>query len=108
MRLITSNEQLYALLPNIQVTVTGETPLIDKLSPFLAATEKWLSDVFTSEPVFDTICSYAEASDSASNIEHCSDVRAQAGSNEVQVDSLRAATTQAVEIRCLQSTDPTA
>ena len=60
MSLITSNEQLNALLPNIQVTVTGETPLIDKLSPFLSATEKWLSDVFTSESVFDTICQYAE------------------------------------------------
>ena len=60
MSLITSNEQLNALLPNIQVTVTGETPLIDKLSPFLAATEKWLSDIFTSEAVFDTICQYAE------------------------------------------------
>ena len=60
MSLITSNEQLNALLPNIQVTVTGETPLIDKLSPFLSATEKWLSDVFTSGPVFDTICQLAE------------------------------------------------
>ena len=72
MRLITSNEQLNALLPNIQVTVTGETPLIDKLSPFLATTEKWLSDVFTSQPVFDTICQLAEG------------------------DALRVATTQAV------------
>lgn len=107
MRLITSNEQLDALLPNIQVTVTGETPLIEKMAPFLSATEKWVCDVFTGETVFNTICSLAEASDSASNIEHYSDVRAQAGSNEVQVDSLRAATTQAVEIRCLQSTDPT-
>ena len=30
-----------ALLPNIQVTVTGETPLIEKMAPFLSATEKW-------------------------------------------------------------------
>jgi len=72
MSLITSNEQLKALLPNIQVTVTGETPLIDKLSPFLSATEKWLSDVFTSQHVLDTICQYAEE------------------------NALRAATTQAV------------
>ena len=72
MSLITSNEQLNALLPNVQVTVTGETPLIDKLSPFLSATEKWLSDVFTSETVFDTICQLAEE------------------------DALRVATTQAV------------
>ena len=60
MRLITSNEQLNALLPNIQVTVTGETPLLDKLSPFLAATEKWLIDTFTSERTFTTICGYVE------------------------------------------------
>ena len=72
MNLITSNEQLKALLPNIQVTVTGETPLIDKLSPLLSATEKWLSDVFTSGPVLDTICQLAEG------------------------DALRVATTQAV------------
>ena len=60
MSLITSNEQLNALLPNVQVTVTGETPLIDKLSPFLSATEKWLSDVFMSGAIFDTICQLAE------------------------------------------------
>lgn len=40
MRLITSNEQLNTLLPNIQVTVTGETPLMEKMAPFLSATEK--------------------------------------------------------------------
>ena len=60
MRLITSNEQLDALLPNIQVTVTGETPIFDKLSPFLEATEKWLIETFTSDRTFSTICGYAE------------------------------------------------
>ena len=60
MRLITSNEQLDALLPNIQVTVTGETPIFDKLSPFLDATEKWLIETFTSDRTFSTICGYAE------------------------------------------------
>ena len=60
MRLITSNEQLDALLPNIQVTVTGETPILDKLSPFLEATEKWLIETFTSDRTFSTICGYAE------------------------------------------------
>ena len=72
MRLITSNEQLNTLLPNIQVTVTGETPLMEKMAPFLSATEKWVCDVFTGETAFDTICSLAEE------------------------DSLRAATTQIV------------
>ena len=60
MRLITTNEQLNALLPNIAVTVQGEIPLIDKMAPFLSMAEKWVCDVFTSEPVFDTICSLAE------------------------------------------------
>ena len=60
MRLITSSEQLDALLPNIQVTVTGETPIIDKLSPFLETTEKWLIETFTSDRTFSTICGYAE------------------------------------------------
>lgn len=60
MRLITSSEQLDALLPNIQVTVTGETPILDKLSPFLNATEKWLIETFTSDRTFSTICGYAE------------------------------------------------
>ena len=60
MRLITSNEQLDALLPNIQVTVTGETPIFDKLSPFLDAAEKWLIETFTSDRTFSTICGYAE------------------------------------------------
>ena len=60
MNLITTNEQLTALLPNIAVTVQGEIPLIDKMAPFLSMAEKWVCDVFTSEPVFDTICSLAE------------------------------------------------
>ena len=60
MNLINSNEQLTALLPNIAVSVKGEVPLIDKMAPFLGATEKWVCDVFTSQPVFDTICSLAE------------------------------------------------
>ena len=44
MLLITTNEQLTALLPNIAVTVKGETPLIDKLAPFLNAAEQWAAD----------------------------------------------------------------
>ncbi len=60
MRLITTNEQLNALLPNIAVTVQGEIPLYDKMAPFLSMAEKWVCDVFTSEPVLDTVCSLAE------------------------------------------------
>ena len=60
MKLITTNEQLTALLPNIAVTVQGEVPLFDKLSPFLAATEKWLIEEFTSDRTFNTICGYVD------------------------------------------------
>ena len=49
MKLITSNEQLLSLLPNTVTTVKGEAELFDKMTPFLSATEKWLSDHFTSE-----------------------------------------------------------
>ena len=49
MKLITSNEQLLSLLPNTVTTVKGEAELFDKMTPFLSATEKWLSDNFTSE-----------------------------------------------------------
>ena len=40
MRLITTNEQLLALLPNIMTVVKGERQLIDKIVPFIDASEK--------------------------------------------------------------------
>lgn len=63
MLLITTNEHLTALLPNIAVTVKGETPLIDKLAPFLTAAEKWVSAEFTSGAIFGSVCTLPEDSD---------------------------------------------
>ena len=60
MRIVTTNAQLTALLPNIAVTVQGEVPLIEKMAPFLGMAEKWVCDVFTGQTVFDNICSLAE------------------------------------------------
>ena len=60
MKLITTNVQLSALLPNIAVTVQGEIPLIDKMSTFLTMAEKWVYDVFTSEPMFNDITTLPE------------------------------------------------
>ena len=40
MRLITTNEQLLALLPNIMTVIKGERQLIDKIVPFIDAAEK--------------------------------------------------------------------
>ena len=55
MLLITTNEQLTTLLPNIAVSVEGETPLIEKLTPFLDAAEQWVGDTFLSSAMFADI-----------------------------------------------------
>ena len=58
MRLITTNEQLLALLPNIMTVVKGERPVIDKIVPFIDASEKcWSSECRTS----NTFECYAES-----------------------------------------------
>lgn len=67
MLLITTNEQLTALLPNIAVTVEGESPLIDKLAPFLVAAEQWVGDTFLSSAMLAEI-SNREESDSLRSI----------------------------------------
>ena len=49
MRLITTNDQLYSLLPNIMTVVKGERQVIDKIVPFIDASEKcWSSESRTS------------------------------------------------------------
>ena len=61
MQITISNEQLTALLPNIAVTVKGETPLIDKLAPFLDAAESRVSDTFFLPTIFADIGSRNES-----------------------------------------------
>ena len=60
-KIITTNEQLTALIPNTLISVKGETPLFDKLAPFLALAEDWVRNTFTSEPTYNTICGYTES-----------------------------------------------
>ena len=55
MILITTSEQLATLIPNTTVTVTGETPLLTKLTPFLESSELWLSDTFLSAAILADI-----------------------------------------------------
>ena len=55
MYLITTSEQLASLIPNTTVTVTGETPLLTKLTPFLESSELWLSDTFLSTAILADI-----------------------------------------------------
>lgn len=47
MRIITTNETLTALIPNVVATVEGEKPLIDKIDPWLTAAEDWVMETFT-------------------------------------------------------------
>lgn len=60
-KIINSNEELTALIPNSLITVKGETPLFDKLAPFLALSEEWVKTTFTSEPTYNTICGYTDS-----------------------------------------------
>ena len=62
MKLITTEEILRKYIPNVLVSVKGEVPLIDKLTPFLDLAEEWLSHTFTSEATLDTIVGYPDSS----------------------------------------------
>jgi hypothetical protein len=59
-KLITSEEQLRTILPNIFATVKGETSLFDKLTPFLESAEQWVKNTFTAESPYNTIAGYAD------------------------------------------------
>ncbi len=55
MKLITTDEQLRLLLPNVLATTEGEPTLIEKLYPFLETAEQWAIDSFLPESLFDEI-----------------------------------------------------
>ena len=61
MRLITTEEQLRAVLPNIVQSVKGETPFVERLANFLELAEGWVKSTFTSESTFNTICGYTDS-----------------------------------------------
>lgn len=58
MKIINSDEQLRSLIPNVLLSVKGETSLLDKMRPFLDDAESWVMDNITSEPVFSIIAAY--------------------------------------------------
>ncbi len=60
MKLITTEAQLRAHIPNIIATVKGETPFIERLAHFLDLAEDWVKTTFTSESTFNTICDYTD------------------------------------------------
>ena len=55
MKLITTDEQLRMLIPNVLATVEGEPTLIEKLYPYLETAEQWAIDTFVPEAIFDEI-----------------------------------------------------
>ena len=55
MKLITTDEQLRLLIPNILATAEGEPTLIEKLYPFLETAEQWAIDTFVPDAIFDEI-----------------------------------------------------
>lgn len=61
MKIITTEAQLRAHIPNIIATVKGETPFIERLAHFLDLAEDWVKTTFTSESTFNTICGYTDS-----------------------------------------------
>lgn len=60
-KLITTDAQLRAHIPNIIASVKGETPLIERLALFLDLAEDWVKITFTGESTFNTICGYTDS-----------------------------------------------
>lgn len=60
MKLITTDAQLRAHIPNIIASVKGEVPFIERLALFLDLAEDWVKTTFTSESTFNTICGYTD------------------------------------------------
>lgn len=58
MKLITTEEQLRSIIPNVISTVNGEVALFEKMRPHLEDAEKWYVENFTSEKTFNTIAGY--------------------------------------------------
>ena len=55
MKIITSNEILMEMVPNVVTTVEGEKPLFEKISHQLEQSEAWARDTFTGAEVLDAI-----------------------------------------------------
>ena len=55
MILITSDDQLRALIPHVMATVEGEPTLLETLAPYLEQAETWVSTNITSTAILDAI-----------------------------------------------------
>ena len=55
MKLITTDEQLCALIPHVMATVEGESSLLETLTPFIEQAETWLATNITSAAILEAI-----------------------------------------------------
>lgn len=55
MKIVTSNDILMAMVPNVVTTVEGEKPLFEKISHQMEMSEAWARDTFTGNQVLDEI-----------------------------------------------------
>ena len=60
-KLITTDAELRAHIPNIIASVKGEVPFIERLALLLDLAEDWVRTTFTSESTFNTICGYTDS-----------------------------------------------
>lgn len=56
MEIISTEEELRGLIPNVMIVGEGEIPLINKLASFIELAENWVKTTFVSEPLFDEVC----------------------------------------------------
>ena len=59
MKLIQNENELRRYIPNAFTTVKGETPLLQKLTPYLESAELWLKQYFTGGVMFEAVQSLA-------------------------------------------------
>ena len=59
MILIQNENELRRYIPNAFTTVKGETPLLQKLTPYLGSAELWLKQYFTGGVMFEAVQSLA-------------------------------------------------
>ena len=59
MTLIQNENELRRYIPNAFTTVKGETPLLQKLTPYLESAELWLKQYFTGGVMFEAVQSLA-------------------------------------------------
>ena len=55
MKLITNETELRRYIPNAFTTVKGETPLLQKLTPYIESAEQWLKQYFTGGVMFEVV-----------------------------------------------------